>query len=859
MKEISLKHIVATMWIGFILTFQINLKAQTAPKIDSLSTKKDSLLLPKPKKKSLESIVTFKAHDSMSLNFTSKKVNLYNGAEILMEETDLHSYYIEVDLTNRELFAKGGLDTNKKYTFKPILKDGGDKYTADSMRYNSQSKKGKVFGLSLAQDEAHIQLGTVLKQKDGSFTGVNGKITTCDDPHPHFYLNASKLKVIPNNKALFGPANLVFQGIPTPLFLPFGMAPLKKGQRNGILFPSLGFNGANSSYFLQNFGYYMGLGKYSDVQISTDAYFNGDFRMGLQTQYFKRYKFRGTLALQYSRFGNGAELTSPQFDRNTDFSIRSQFNLDPKLYPGITFNGNINIVTGGFNKRNSRDINSLANNQFTSSINYGTNFFKNKMNLSMSARHTQNTSTHDFSLELPSLNLSVSSLTPFAKKNGSNTKWYEQIRLSYNGSMMNRINTKDTIVFSENYAQAFNSLVTGARHSIPISTNIKLFKGAINFSPSMNYAENWGINSIVKQYDPISKKVITRDSQGFTRQYNYSFSANAQANIYGTFSNIKLGKLRAIRHTMSPSVGFSYVPEIDPIAKGWTRQYIDSNNRLINYSAFDNNPMGVLSQNKGGYLNFGLGNNLQGKKVTKIDSAGKEKTEKFNIIDQLSLNTSYNIFADSFKWSDIRASFNTVIFKQLRINSGANFSPYQINGKGRTIKEYNISNGGNLARLRSVDFNINTRLSADMFKRKPTPKPKLEEGEEKELEEIKGKTFDYYDFNIPWSVNFAYMWRYNAEEMNPLRKVNTNSITISGDLNLTDEWKIAYQSGYDFKLGRISGSQFSVIRNLHCWQIEFQWIPVGYAKQWVFTLRPKSRLLQELKLNKRYYSNPALM
>lgn len=846
------------MWIGIFLAITIPANAQTKQKTDSLSIKKDSSIVQVPKKKSLESIVSFKAKDSMSLDFSSKLVHLYNKAEILMDETNLNSYYIEVNLTNKELFATGGIDSNKKYIDKPLLKDGGDKYTADSMRYNSQSKKGKVFGLTLAQDEAHIQLGTVLKQKDGSFTGVNGKITTCDDPHPHFYLHASKLKVIPNNKALFGPANLVFQGIPTPLFLPFGLAPLKKGQRNGILFPSLGFNSANSSYYLQNFGYYMGLGKYSDIQISTDAYFNGDFRMGLQTQYFKRYKFRGTLALQYSRFGNGQEVTSPQFDRNTDFSIRSQFNLDPKLYPGITFNGNINIVTGGFNKRNSRDLNSLANNQFTSSINYGTNLFKNKVNLSMSARHTQNTSTHDFNLELPSVNISVSSLTPFATKNGSNTKWYEQIRLSYNGSMVNRINTKDTVIFSDNYGQAFNSMVNGMRHSIPISTNIKVFKGAINLTPSMNYAENWGVKSIVKSYDPVTKQVITKDSQGFVRQNGYNFSANAQANIYGTFSNLKIGKLRAIRHTMSPSVGFSYVPEINPLTNG-TRQYRDSQNKLINYSAFEKNPMGILTQGKGGYLNFGLNNNLQGKKVSKIDSAGKEKTEKFNIVDQLSLNASYNLTADSFKWSDIRASFNTVIFKQIRINSGANFSPYQISEKGRLLKNYNISNGGNLARLRSVDFNINTRLSADMFKKKPTTQPKVEPGEETELENIKKRSYDYYDFNIPWSINFAYMWRYNAEELNPLRKVNTNSITISGDINLTEEWKIAYQSGYDFKLGKMSGSQFSVIRNLHCWQIEFQWIPVGYAKQWVFTLRPKSRLLQELKLNKRYYSNPALM
>ena len=861
MKIIASKHIANLLWIGCLFSVSTKLKAQITPSNDSLSNKRDSAVISPSKKKSLQSIVSFKAQDSLFLEFESKKVHLYNQSEINMDQTRLKAYYVEVDLTTKILFAKGGLDSNKKYAFKPILEDNGDKYTADSMKYNSQTKKGKVYGLMLAQDEAFIHLGTVLKQNDGTFTGIQGKITTCSDPHPHFYLSASKLKVLPNNKALFGPANLVFAGIPTPLALPFGLAPLKKGQRNGILFPSLGFNSANSSYYLQNFGYYMGLGKYSDIQITSDAYFNGDFRLGLQTQYYRRYKFRGTLALQLSKFGNGAEESSPEYFKNTDFSIRSQFGIDPKLYPGITFNGNIHIVTGGFNRRNSRDLNSLTNNQFTSSINYGRMFFKNKLNMTVSARHTQNTSTKDFNLELPTLNLSASSITPFATKNGSNKTWYEQIRLSYNGTMLNNIKTKDSIIFSENYAQAFNSMLSGIKHSIPLSTNIKMLQGIINVSPSINYNENWHFSALTKSYNATTKKVESIDSQGFFRQFNYSFSANANTNIYGTFGNMKIGKLRAIRHTMNPSVGFSYVPEINGKENGWIKSYFDSTGKEIQYNVFEKSPVGTLYQNKGGYLNLGLSNNLQGKKVSSLDSNGKEKTEKFNIIDQLSFNTNYNLTADSFKWSDIRAGFNTVIFKQMRINSNASFSPYQINQKGRLIDEFEFIKSRNIGRLRNIDVNINSKFSADMFKKKtPTKKTtKVESDEENEMKDIQNRPNNYYDFNIPWTINFTYMWRYNAEEINPMRKVSSNTVRISGDINLTPDWKIAYQSGYNFANSRVEGSSFSVIRDLHCWQIEFNWIPDGYMKQWLFTLRPKSRLLQEMRLNKReFYNNPTL-
>ena len=857
-----LLYIIIALWIVFCP------ELQGQNNIDSTRNNGDSsIILDKQdtlskRKSNFNEIVEFEAEDSMVLLFNEKYVYLYNQAKINSPKTNLESYQIGIALETKELFAKGYVDSLNNYLDKPILKDEGESYTADSMHYNSKTGKGRVYGLRLAQEEAHIHLGKVLKESNGNFTGVQGKITTCDADHPHFFLNTSKVKVMPNNKALFGAANLVFLGIPTPIALPFGLAPLKKGQRDGILFPSLGFNAFNKSFYLQNFGYYIGLGEHSDIQINTDAYLNGDLRLGVQTQYVKRYVFRGNLALQYSRFSNGVEVTSPLFSRSNDFSIRSQFNLDPKYLPGVRFGGNINIVTAGFNQRNSRDLNSLSNNQFTSSVNYGRSFWKNKINLAMSARHTQNTQTRDFRLELPSINVGISSLTPFASKTGSNQKWYQQLRFSYSGNMANSIQTKDSILFSDRYKEAFAGFRSGLTHSIPLSTNLKLFTGILNISPSMNYRENWHFNGRFQDVDRATNKIITRDTNGFFRQYAYSFSASAKTNIYGTFTNLNWGKVSAIRHTITPSFALSYAPNIDALLNGWTRTYTDTSGRIVNYNFFSNSAVGSINQNQSGNISYGLNNNLQGKKLLSTDSTGKSKTEKFNIIDQLNLSGSYNVFADSLKFSDVRMNFNTVLFKIIRINANSNFSPYVRTESGRIINKFSAVENGPLLRMRSAGINLNTSFNSKSFKKGKvkglTPNKTIPE-EEAELADIQSQIGSYYDFNIPWTVNLAYMVNYNAENPIASKRMSTNRIRISGDISITENWKIAYETGYDFKSNMLDGSRFSVARNLHCWQLEFSWIPTGFGRQWLFTLRPVSRLLQDLKLNRRVYSNPALM
>lgn len=823
------------------------------------SAKKDSLevgLMP-PKKGSLDKPIDYSASDSILFDIKKNKVYLYRDAELLYGDIHLTAYYIEVDLNKKEIYATGGPDSSGKYSFLPLLKDGDDQYTADSMRYNSESKKGRVYGLRLVQDEVYIHLSKVLKLPDGSFAGQSGKITTCNEDHPHFYFNASKIKVVPNNKVLFGPANLIVEDIPTPLAVPFGIAPIKKGRRNGILFPGYGYNQNNKTFFLQNLGYYRGLGKNADITISTDAYLNGDLRLGINTNYVKRYKFRSNLGLNASRFGNGEEITNPLYAKTLDFSIRGGFGFDSKLLPGTILNGDINIQTGNYNKLNSRSITNLAQNQFNSSINFSRNFFRNKLNLSTAARHSQNTADRSFKLELPSLSLGLPSITPFAETR--TPKIMKQLRLSYNLNYNNILNTKDSILFSSKGRDEFKKMQTGMTHSLPINTNFKMFKGILNISPSFNYNETWYFKSGRQSLFNDTGELQYSEEVGFNRLSRWGFNTGISTNIYGTFTDLKIGKLRAIRHTIIPTFSVGYNPEISPEKKGWTRTYRDEKNDTnIRYNIFDRSIYGAYNQSENGFVGFGINNNLQAKKAGSLDSTGKEKLEKVNLIDGLSIGGSYNMLADSFNWSNINAGMNTVLMKIVNINMDASFSPYGVNAQKKRVNEYAWKYNRELLHFQSFRTSINTKISPETFKKTKSKNTNATaEDDDQELKDIHANPENYYNFNIPWTLAFNYIFEIDNNAIIKKDRLSTNRVAVSGEFSITPEWKIGYTSGYDMKRKEITSSQFTVTRNLHCWQIDFMWIPSGYGKQWVFTLRPKSGLLQDLKLNKRTLSNPA--
>lgn len=96
----------------------------------------------------------------------------------------------------------------------------------------------------------------------------------------------------------------------------------------------------------------------------------------------------------------------------------------------------------------------------------------------------------------------------------------------------NRIETKDSLFFKP---QMFRDANSGFQHSIPLSTNFKLFK-YFSASASLNYNEVWYFKTINKRFDNQQNKVVESFENGFDAFRTYNFSSSIGTTIYGTFN-----------------------------------------------------------------------------------------------------------------------------------------------------------------------------------------------------------------------------------------------------------------------------------------------------------------------------------
>lgn len=805
-----------------------------------------------PKSSGFDQEVDYKADDSIIFDLKNQVVHLYRNAFLKYGSVELEAYYIRADLRKKELFAQGGADSLGRYAFQPKLHDGDDAYTADSMRYNSETRKGKVYGLRLVEDEAIVSCRQVFRNADGSFLADRGKLTTCNAPHPHFYLDARRLKVIPNNKVIFGPANLVVEDLPTPLALPFGLVPTKKGRRNGVLFPSYGFQQNRGGFYLENLGFYTGLGEHRDLTLSGAAFFNGDYRVSAVSRFVKRYRYQGNFNLGFSVYSQG-EKTSNTFFRQRDFNLQWAYSLHQNVRPGTRFSATVDMGTPGFKRINSNDPRAIVQSQFNSSVSYGKTFLNNRFNLNIAATHNQNTANRSISFNLPNVSMNMQRWQPFLRKNEPAGNWIKQLNLTYNLDVQNRLSTFDTIIFSENYRDALSKLQSGMKHNIPLSTIVKLNKGRINITPAVNYQEWWYMKQNVLVYDTALKRAVDADERGFIRASSYSGSLSASTNIYGTFTNLKWGAIRALRHVITPTMNLSYRPDFaSPKFRYFRNVQVDSTGKRETYSVFRNAALGGPTAGKEGSLNFSVAQVLMAKVLQKSDSTAKIKN--VNLIDNVSLRGGYNFLADSFQLSDLQLSLNTRLLSKVGIQFDASWDPYARDSRGlpRNILEWTASRRP--LRFNQMRLSINTGLNPEVLKGKKTPAQaaRRDRYTEGEWGEIQNRYGDFYDFNIPWNLSLNFNYSLNKAGLKP---VVNNVINISGDLSLTPQWKIGYNTGYIINRKAFSFSQFTVSRDLHCWQISFQWIPDGLRKSWMFTLSPKAGILQDMKLNKRVLWN----
>jgi hypothetical protein len=812
----------------------------------------------------LDTKVERSATDSIIQDLKNQKVYLYGTAVVTYGEIKMEADYIEIDFNTNEVFAKGVPDSTGKLMGNPVFTENGQKFEAKEMRYNFDTKKGLISKVVTEDGQGFLHGVKVKKMPDNTINIGSGSYTTCNDKeHPHFEFRFKKSKVIPDNKIVTGPAYMTIENVPTPLAIPFGMFPNKSGQQSGIRIPTYG-EMKNMGFYLQNGGYYFAINKYMDLDLLGDIYTRGSWAFKPTLRYSKRYKYNGYFNTSYAIniIGNQG---SADYAKSKDFQIRWTHNQDAKARPNGRFTANVNIRSTNHSKYNPTSSDDFLSNTFNSSISYQTNF-NNKLFLNLNATHSQNTKTKMVSIELPRISLASASMTPLKKKDATGKpKWYEALNMRFSTNATNKINLPDSLLFKPG---SLKKLQNGIDHSIPINLPIKVLKyfilsNSININDRMYFStrkKSWINDTLFSGNDTIVGYVKTDTIQGFKNEFDFGMSTSLSTKVYGMV-NFKRGPIRAIRHVITPSVGFSYTPEFGDPKWGYYDSYIDGEGEEIFYSKFEDN---TPSKNKSGSINFSLSNNLEIKVPSKKDTITGMK--KVVLIKNLSILGSYNLASDSLNLSYITVSGNTLLFQKLNVTYGSTWDPYIVDSTGKRRNQFEWDVNQRLLRMtrNSLDFSLSWNLNQKELNKNKESSATLKKDKERtstmgtagELDEINKNPEDYVDWSVPWSLNLNYKFSYQ-NQITYLKAVEkktakvVQSLGFSGEVNVSPKWKIGFASNWDFKTNSLTYTSLNIYRDLHCWEMRFNWIPTGARQSWNFSINVKASVLQDLKLNKK--------
>lgn len=779
----------------------------------------------------IKSKVRYSAEDSMRFDIVNEKVYLYGNAKVDYEDISLSASFINVDWTTREVIATYTLDSAGNDIGLPVFRQGNDEFTARVMRYNVDSRKGKIMEVYTQQGEGFIHGETIKKIDDKSYFIRHGKYTTCDLPHPHFSISANKLKIIQDNKVVTGPAYLVIADVPTPFAIPFGYFPTRKGRSSGILFPTFGESG-RLGFFFKEAGYYFGIGDYVDFAVTGDIYTLGSWATRLYSNYASRYKFNGNVALSYSKIRDG-EPDVPGSSILTDFFVRWNHRQDPKANPSSVFSANVNFGSSDYFSNNISTASNYLTNTFQSSIAWNKFWPTKPYSLSLSATHSQNTITRDVTLSIPNANFSVNRFYPLQRKNvAGGSKWYEKLGISYQTNLLNTISTKDTLLFKEESQDQFRS---GMSHSVPVSTSLKVLK-YFTLSPSINYNENWYLETIRKNYDENTNSVVTDTVNGFRAARYFNVNASMNTRIYGMMQFAK-GKVAAVRHVLTPTVSFNYRPDFSSEAfNSYKEVQTDSLGNTTKYSIFETGIFGGPPSGRSGVIGFSLDNNIEMKTRSVSDTA--VTYNKVKLFESLNGGISYNLAADSLNWSNLNINARTVLLDKVNLDYSGSFDLYALDAEGRRINTFEFEQNRKLARMVSSRFAVGYRLSG-----------KSDRSEESKQKMIRENLGPYLDMSVPFNLTLNYNLVYSKPGLDEATVNQT--INAFGDLTLTPNWKLTFNTGYDFTVKDLSYTSVGIYRDLHCWEMRLNWVPFGFQQNYNFQINVKSSILQDLKLTKK--------
>ena len=862
-----------------------NKQVDDSIRLDSINRKKSG---------ALDAPVTFSSEDSMVYDAKSKVARLYGNSNVKYQNMDLSSDRIQMSLDSSLVRATGTADSTGAISGTPVFTMGQDKYESDTMAFNFKTKKGFIYNVYTEQEDGYLSSQHSKRDSSGVLYLEHGRYTTCDQPHPDFYIALSRAKVRPGKDVVFGPAYLVVADVPLPLAIPYGFFPFTKSYSSGFIMPSYG-DESSRGFYLRDGGYYFAMSDKWDLKLLGEIYTKGSWGLSVASNYRKRYRYNGSFFFSYQNTKNG-DKGMPDYTEQTSFKLQWSHRQDPKSNPFSSLSASVNFASTSYERNN---LNSMYNPQSytqslrTSSVNWSTSFSSLGMTISGSANLSQNMIDSTVSLTLPDLNISVSRFYPFKRKHmAGKERWYEKISMSYTGQFSNSIDTKEDKLFKSNLIKDWRNAF---QHNIPINANFTLFN-YININPSFNFTDRMYSNKVMKSWDEQAQTERADTTYGFYNVYNWSMSIGASTKMYGFWAPSKKifgDKIQAIRHVLTPQVTFSYAPDCGSrYYETYQKTDADGNVSLVEYSPFENGLFNVPSRGKTGSVTFDLSNNIEMKVKSDKDSTGYKK---LSIIDELGFNMGYNMAAKEKPWSDLTVRLRLKWWKNYTFNLNAVFATYayELDDNGRPyVSNHTEYSKGRFGRFQGLSQNISFTLNPEKLKKwfgggddeedateddnntedddtgiESNVDDDMVNGQNGARKKNAGKAETdadgYMKFSMPWSLTFGYgitmrentSGKFNTKTMR-YPYAFTQTLNFSGNIRISDGWNISFSSGYDFENHDLSMTTASLSRDLHCFNMSCSVVLAPYTS-YNFSFRCNAATLTDaLKYDKRSgYSN----
>ena len=826
------------------------------------------------KKQPLYAPVIFESHDSTTFTLGGA-ATLYGSGKVNYQNIELAAEVISMNLDSSTVHAYGIKDTTGTIKGKPVFKEGETAYDTETISYNFKSKKAGITDIITQQGEGYVTGSRAKKGANDEIFMEHGRYTTCDHhDHPHFYMQLTRAKVRPKKNVVTGPAYLVVEDVPLPLAVPFFFFPFSSSYSSGFIMPTY-MDDSSRGFGLAEGGYYFAMSDIMDLKLTGDIFTKGSWRLSGLTNYNKRYKYSGTLQADYQVTKTG-DKGMPDYTVAKDFKVVWNHRQDAKASPNSTFSASVNFSTSSYERSN---INNLYNSQLltqntkTSSISYSRSFPDIGLTLSGTTNIAQTMRDSSIAVTLPDLNITLSRLFPFKRKKAAGAeRWYEKISVSYTGRLTNSIRTKDDRLFKTGISGWENAM----NHNIPVSATFTLFK-YLQVNPSVNYTERWYTRKINQTYNEETGRLeqnLNDTINGFYRVSNYSASLSLSTKLYGMYKPLFMKKKEIqIRHVVTPQVGISGAPAF---SKYW-EEYTDNNGNTQYYSPYTGQPFGVPSREGSGTVSFSIANNLE----MKYYDAKKDTLKKVSLIDDLSVNMSYNMAAKEKPWSPLSMNLRLKLTKNYTFNMNASFATYAYTfDKSGNVVEGNRTEWsyGRFGRFQGYGSSFNYTFNNDTWKKWFGPKEDEKDKDKKESEDGDGEDSEgtedgtttkkvekaqadpdgYQVFKMPWSLSFSYSFNIREDRTKPINRYSmrypftyTHNINMNGNVKISNNWSLSFNSGYDFQAKEITQTSCTISRDLHCFNLSASLSPFGRWKYYNVTIRANASILQDLKYEQR--------